>query len=393
VNMYDRCILSVGLIQFCEAATIFGVSRMLGYCADEDLDLLQSYLDEMPVSCGFRKSDGFGWAFHLRGERVRSKAEQREIFLGGATGYKGQWTDEQIEKAKRVAAVMSGLWREKVFRDAQERFTQERHMLFAMKKSRDILFPKDGYPTGGAAGALRAAFLSFAGNLPAVADEHFRKAYDSKEFQSASLEDQLVIALQEMTFGPGIAIYPHRYEAIRPVLEREWGLDLPDFASELRAFEEQIPELAMFPTPAHIQQALIEQGYDLGPAGADGDIGPKSRAAIKQFETEQELEYPDGIPDAAFMQRLAEVSTKHQEAPAPSEEPVPEPDDEPLERPEDRVPEEPSPEPEEGSDGAVEAKDAEGAEESKKTSGTTIAVMLAVLAAILATVGKALGLY
>jgi hypothetical protein len=209
VNMYDRCILSVGLVQWCEAATIYAVSRLLGACADVDLDLLQSYLAEMPLSCGFRRGHGGQWRFHLRGQQVASKAEQREIFLGGATGYKGQWTDGQKEHAKRVAAVMSAMWQEPAFREAQDTFTHERLLSFAMSKSRKILFPEDGYSTEGPAGALRAAFLSFAGNLPAVADEQFRKACSTKDYQRASIDDQLVMALRQMTFGPGIAIYPH----------------------------------------------------------------------------------------------------------------------------------------------------------------------------------------
>jgi hypothetical protein len=228
-----------------------------------------------------------------------------------------------------------------------------------------------------------------------VADEHFRKAYNSKEFQSASLDDQLVIVLKEMTFGPGIAIYPHRYDAIRPVLEREWGLDLPDFAEELREFEAQMPELSMFPTPAHIQQELINQGYDLGPAGADGDIGPKSRAAIKQFEIDNELPYPDGIPDAAFMKKLAGNSVKKEEPTKPAEVEAPESDDEPLETPEDRAPvEEPESPPKVVDAVDSEAPDEEPGDEGEgNTSRGVAVVVVAVLAVILAIVGRAMGLY
>jgi lysozyme len=43
-----------------------------------------------------------------------------------------------------------------------------------------------------------------------------------------------------------------------------------------------------------IQRALIARGYDLGPAGADGKAGAKTKAAIVAFQRACGL-YPDGI--------------------------------------------------------------------------------------------------
>jgi peptidoglycan hydrolase-like protein with peptidoglycan-binding domain len=156
-----------------------------------------------------------------------------------------------------------------------------------------------------------------------------------------------------------------------------------------------MPELSMFPTPAHIQQELINQGYDLGPAGADGDIGPKSRAAIKQFEIDNELPYPDGIPDAAFMKKLAGNSVKKEEPTKPAEVEAPESDDEPLETPEDRAPvEEPESPPKVVDAVDSEAPDEEPGDEGEgNTSRGVAVVVVAVLAVILAIVGRAMGLY
>ncbi|WP_342152303.1 TIGR02594 family protein [Methylorubrum sp. SB2] len=47
-------------------------------------------------------------------------------------------------------------------------------------------------------------------------------------------------------------------------------------------------------TVAEIQRALIARGYDLGPAGADGDAGPKTIASVTAFQRSAGL-VPDGI--------------------------------------------------------------------------------------------------
>jgi hypothetical protein len=300
VNMYDRCILTVGLIQWCEAANIFGVTKMLKKCFEADKDLLTSYMSELPGDLLFT-----GDGFIFNGKPVKTKADQRAAFLGGSSGKRGQWTEAQKKHAWRVCAVMSAIWSEEKFRAVQEEYTAKRLLGFVMPKTKKMLF-KEGYPTEGAAGALRCAVMSYAGNLPANADKHFRRAAGTIEYQEADDLKKLVIVMEEMAFGSGIGIWPHRYNAIRPVLEKQFGIDLPDFAEQLRTFEEKHPWFEHFPDDRAIQEALIFLGADLGPAGADGRFGPKSRAALKAFEISSD-EYegkPDGIPDVKSMDAL-----------------------------------------------------------------------------------------
>ena len=54
---------------------------------------------------------------------------------------------------------------------------------------------------------------------------------------------------------------------------------------------------------ATIQRALIHQGFDLGPFGADGAMGPLTRRAIAEFEAKHGLK-ADGEPDSAFIKTL-----------------------------------------------------------------------------------------
>lgn len=398
VNMYDRCVLTVGLIQWCEAANIFAVTKMLKKCLAADAALLKSYTDELPGGLTF-DADGF----KLDGKPVKTKAMQREAFLGGSSGLRDQWTENQKEHAWRVCAVMSAMWQEEKFRAVQEKYTSQRLLGFVMPKTKKILF-KVNFPQNGAEGALRAAYVSFAGNLPSVADKHFRIAYHTPGYHDVDAVGRLTLALKEMTFGPGIAIYPHRYNAIRPVLEKQFGIDLPDFAEELRQFEQDYPWSEVFPDSRAIQEALISLGHDLGPAGADNRFGPKSRAALKAFETEYESKgEPDGIPDEVSMQALEQAIeemdfTVETLRPKDSNDEDNEPFAEDTVIPDVGVVSvEDVPEPEASEDPPpviVEAVDSEPPEDAERAAGTGKApYVVLLLGAILAAVGRLLGWY
>lgn len=312
VNCYDRCILSVGLIQWCEAASVFGVSRLLGRCAEADYSLVGDYVAELPVPrLTFRKTPAGVWRFCSNGTVYETKEQQRAIFLGGATGLAGQWNPIQKGHARRVAAVMASVWQEQIFREIQVAFTASRLISFSMPESKRLLFPAEGYDKDGWEGALRAGFISFAANLPAVADQYFRKAASSPEYAAASPKDRCILAFRSMTFGPGISIYPDRYNRIRPVLERLFGVDLPDFANDLQNFEDDKPWRHHYPDVRRIQQALITLGYDVGPAGADNVMGTKTKAAILKFEQTTGVPNPDGVPDDKFLEKLRSY---HQQA-------------------------------------------------------------------------------
>ncbi|BAQ44413.1 TIGR02594 family protein [Methylobacterium aquaticum] len=57
---------------------------------------------------------------------------------------------------------------------------------------------------------------------------------------------------------------------------------------------------------AAIQRALLARGYDLGPAGADGDAGPKTIAAVTAFQRSAGL-VPDGIAGPLTIKALGSV--------------------------------------------------------------------------------------
>jgi hypothetical protein len=151
---------------------------------------------------------------------------------------------------------------------------------FVFGEARTQLFgagaPKDNT---GLVGAVRAAYISFAANNPAKTLAAYKAA------QAANLpmwtQPWAVEVLKHLTYTPKIAIYPERYNKIRPVLERLYGVDLPDMAEHLKG--SGVPSEALMGAK-EMQERLIKLGYNLGPAGADGIVGAKTRAALMEFQ-------------------------------------------------------------------------------------------------------------
>lgn len=248
INMYDRCILSVGLIQWCEAAPIFSVSKMLGKCADADKFLWDRVWATFPnKETTFEKNAKGEWRFFYSGAEVTTKEMQRHVFFGGSgTGELRTWTVDSTAYAKEIAAWFASVWQFPLFRTMQREFTKSRLESFVMDDpklidAKDILFKKREVECWtGWSGALRAAYLSFAANLPAVANKSIIKASQHKDWGS-DIGDKCRIALQHLTFGPGISIYPQRYEAIAPVINRLFGIWLPLSAQGLRDWADAPP--------------------------------------------------------------------------------------------------------------------------------------------------------
>src|SRR5690606_23339570 len=126
------------------------------------------------------------------------------------------------EKAKRV----------------QDAYTQSRFDGFLLSHA------KLGFGGGGAGRtpvqlAARAADRSCAANDPPWANRHLQKFMTGHQAVPMWTRDWLLGLLRELTFGPKVAIYPHRYDKIRPVLERLYGVKLPDFSDELKTWQRE----------------------------------------------------------------------------------------------------------------------------------------------------------
>jgi hypothetical protein len=312
-NGYDVCISTSGLIQWCERGQ-YSVSDMLGEAAEKNRSLIKSVDDQASASgLTFKKNARNRWRFFFEDERgeVDRREEQRQMFLLHSDGKQGTWDEESKLYAKKWASAISSVWENPEAQKVQGEFTAARLNWFALPFAKSVLAGAPDTPIGH---AFKAAYISFAANNPTWANKHLEVGMKDTGHQMWT-KDWLTSILQELTFGPKITIYPHRYDKIRPVLEKLYGLDLIDFSRELKTWKDEMGGGDDFLTDLEIQEFLIELGFDLGPSGADGKFGKKSRQALISFQQIHGLEatgYPDfKTRDALRAQKEAAAQTQN----------------------------------------------------------------------------------
>jgi hypothetical protein len=288
INMYDRMIISVGLIQWGEAGQ-HKVSDLLGEiartCPDNEhvqefLSAVKAQKYEITPASGLSKKTRLR-SLDGKADYVDTIPEQQQFWLS-CSGKKGAWSEDSRYHAKAWAARVANVLAIDEAKRIQEQFTGRQMQGFISDRARAVL---QGMPL------MTAAYLSYAANLPAIAEKHLLLAASRsthKQWSAGWVTD----LLRELTFGPGITIYPIRYNAIRPVLERWYGADLPDFAADLARVQETVGGPLW--SVKEIQEELIACGVDLGPKGADGILGPKTKAGVRLFQFRHGL-VQDGI--------------------------------------------------------------------------------------------------
>lgn len=294
-NGYDGCGWTSGLIQWIEKGQ-YSVSDMLGAVAASHPALLS------PVHA---QGENTGYRFQKCGNQYRfckggalwvdTLDEQLELFYMGGTGKKGTWSDAAKTYAKEWAAAISTVWENTQAQFVQVSYTAKRLNGFMMPTAAALFKTMPDTPV---ARAFRSAYLSFAANNPTRAQDAIRSILNITT-KPAWSKDWVVQMLQALTFQSGVAIYPHRYECIRPVLEKLYGVDLPDFAKELKDWS-QLTGIPGGVDTTKVQKALLALGYDLGPRKADGVYGDKTRTAVLELERNSgtvPVECQDGMVD------------------------------------------------------------------------------------------------
>lgn len=248
LNMYDRGISSLGLIQWIEAGQ-YSVSAMLGNviekCGHASVMVpLKPALDASDAS--FKKNAHGKWRFFFNDDRgeVDSLEKTRALFLS-CSGLQGSWTPESTAHAKLWASCLVNVWDNEGARRAQDAYTKPRLLWFVLSDAKATLF--DGNPDESWCGALRAAYLSFAINNPTIANKQLKLAVSTLKSPKWSA-GWCTGVIKQLTFGPDIAIYRHRYDAFRPVVERLWGVSLPKSSADLEAWQEPVTEAPKPPT-------------------------------------------------------------------------------------------------------------------------------------------------
>jgi hypothetical protein len=297
INMYDRCVLSIGYIQWCEAS-YFSSSNLLGKIAEKNLSLLTPLKPALDASNVDFVDVGSGkWRLRVRGTNniVDSLPEQHQTYFLNSNGSLGSWDGVSKSHAKLWAACISDVLLHPEAESVQVDMTIARLRGFATPEAQAILWGRDAsFPDEGWVGAMRTAYLSFASNLPAAASKSLLVASSSSTALKWS-KDWCITMLRELTFGPKISIYPDRYNKIRPYLEKNYGIDLPDFFQDLQNWHLDLNSICdagnapTFTSTKDIQELLIDLGYDVGPAGADDVMGKLTQKAIGEFQQDNQI--------------------------------------------------------------------------------------------------------
>jgi hypothetical protein len=267
INMYDRMILTVGLIQWGEANT-FSVSKLLGHMCDAGLEpVIQGCLRPALNASGatFKITPKGNWRFFIGDAEVNSIALQQKLFLG-CDGRKGKWTDETKARAKQWAVCMASILEDPKTIEIQKTYTGDRLLGFVTSGAKKILFDDTDSSTW--AEATRTIYLTYAINLPRIASDML----NATKFIGEKWSPEWCLCLiKKLTHGPNIKIYPARYNAVRPVIENLYGIELPKNADLLNVWKpapviEDKQDLSVEPIitqpvqPVQIMQPVITEG-------------------------------------------------------------------------------------------------------------------------------------
>lgn len=282
VNMYDKGICSVGLIQVIESGGVMGVTDLLG---EVMMSCREAHRELYPVFTltGYSMSridvlGAKGAAVRFvspSGSLVDSDAAARTMFFGAANvGRKGSWSPSNKALAKEWAARIASVFQHQDAADVQRTFMARRLRSYIMP-SAEILFGPD-HSEGSIDNweLFRVLYLSFAVNTPSRTAECYAYALTRKR---GFLDQFEAFVRRLLLINP--PFYPDRLLTTIKLLRT-----VPNFRLTLRVAEAVAEEhKASGITVVRTQKALVALGYDIGPSGADGVMGAKTKRALATF--------------------------------------------------------------------------------------------------------------
>jgi len=316
LNCYDRCRFSGGRFQITEVCSGWLVTSLLGVLMEQKPSILAPVLARA-ADRGYslkRVTNRYGaWAWCDNVGPVHRSSEATNLFFSnGCDGKLGSWERGDANANAIVPFLLEylNIWEDGEATAIQDQFLLTRMYNFVMAGGRSFLnLPNEGKPYLAAA---QAAYLSFSLNNPTIALRMLDRARTESKHQIGT-KDWCYDYLKLAVFGPNVAIYPHRYNdarsprsSIRFHLERLYGVDLPDLAEDLQRWETAHPSVRTIRTAQEIQQGLIDLGYNLGPRGADGIFGTKTREAVVAFQRAKRLQV-DGIVGPKTLAAMVEA--------------------------------------------------------------------------------------
>lgn len=256
VNMYDSCIMTVGAVQWCDRGS-FAVTDMVGKVVEAcGLDYVLNVFDAaLKISNATFKQNAVGkWRFYLDGGKteVNTIALQQRLYLS-CSGAVGSYTPEAMTHARTWCAAMGSLWDDERAQKAQIDYTKPKLMSFVFGGATAI-FADKSIPETGWTGMLKAAVISYCINSPANVSKAVTSGIAASKSRMWSPEWCLDI-LNAITFV-GVNTFVARYNAIRPVLEAQFGVTLPKTSGDLqkRGWVITPPAPVSVPEPIVVEQ-------------------------------------------------------------------------------------------------------------------------------------------
>lgn len=257
INMYDRGIISVGAIQWTEL-TDNKVSEMIGYVATEfGSELVTKYLQPaLDLSnATFGQNPAGKWRFFLAGVEVKGESLARALFLG-CSGRVGSFNDATRLRARTWCAAVASLFQDPNAMKGQIDFTAPQlRPRFITGNVAAILFGPDSTEQGWS-GAVKAFAVAYGVNLPAIVGKVIPIAVAGSKYPKWSREWSLDV-IHGLVFLGGIKIWPARYDANRPQIERLFGVELPKNAVELSKKAWKTVDLATVETPPAPPEVIL----------------------------------------------------------------------------------------------------------------------------------------
>lgn len=232
INAYDSCIMTVGLVQWCDRYHL--VTRLLGYIADNGgVSLVTGPLTDALRMSGatFRKNRNGQWRFFLGSQELSTEANLRKLYLGGSTGKIGEWTPYQKTCATMWVVGMANIWNSDRARELQVIYTADRIQTFALKDSKHIVLETNP-EWSGLVGATKAIFLSYCASNPKTADtltNEFASVTDAEAWS----DDWCRGLIHKLATGSNIEIWPERYVKVAAAANRAFSTDLPETPDKL----------------------------------------------------------------------------------------------------------------------------------------------------------------
>jgi hypothetical protein len=238
INMYDSCIVSAGIIQWCEK-NFLGVTNLIDAfmksnetkhtpILNDAFKEIKSFVGFMP----FKKQSNGSWRFVDKSNNIIDKEDEQRNFFLGCDGKKGSWNQRTFDLSKTWARCLAKFMSAQEMTEFQSNYTKEK--IKTIYYHRDVRSIIEQISDQTIKELALCFYISFSANHPKFAKDNFISA-DARMLTKRGSKEWLLEVIKEMTFKNNIEIYPKRFEKVSMVLNKLYPAGIiPIKASDLK---------------------------------------------------------------------------------------------------------------------------------------------------------------